>query len=344
MTAPVRPAITANPTATMTAALLAAALDAAARGWHVFPLRPGTKRPALHGAAHCPATGACAGPDGHAGWEQRATRDPDRIRAAWTAGATSGRMFNIGIACGPSRLLVIDLDTARPDDHPPAEWTRLDPVGGTEVLAEIAAGAGHTIPATHTVATPSGGRHLYFTAPAGAGLRNTAGGGTGLGWKIDTRGRGGYVVAPGSITPSGAYHVLDDRAPAELPAWLLQRLRPTPPPAPPPAPVRTGTGRRGAYLAAAIEAETARVQHAAAGQRNACLYVASVALGQLVAGAALTEHNARAALLSACAGHVALGAYSPRQAAQTITSGLTAGARRPRRLDDPTSHRTGAAA
>ncbi|WP_174855817.1 bifunctional DNA primase/polymerase, partial [Streptomyces rishiriensis] len=30
-------------------ALLRAALDAAARGWHVFPLRPGTKRPALHG-------------------------------------------------------------------------------------------------------------------------------------------------------------------------------------------------------------------------------------------------------------------------------------------------------
>jgi hypothetical protein len=69
-------------------------------------------------------------------------------------------------------------------------------------------------------------------------------------------------------------------------------------------------------------------------QRNACLYVAAVALGQLVAGGSLAEAEARAALLGACAGHVALGAYSRRQAEQTITSGLRAGAKRPRRIED----------
>ena len=41
-------------------ALLSAALDAAARGWHVFPLRQGGKRPALHGETACPGTGATA--------------------------------------------------------------------------------------------------------------------------------------------------------------------------------------------------------------------------------------------------------------------------------------------
>jgi hypothetical protein len=41
------------------------------------------------------------------------------------------------------------------------------------------------------------------------------------------------------------------------------------------------------------------VHNAAAGQRNACLYVASVALGQLVAGGALPEHDAHITLLSA---------------------------------------------
>jgi predicted CoA-binding protein len=33
--------------------LLAAALTAAQHGWHVFPLRPGSKVPALHGARRC---------------------------------------------------------------------------------------------------------------------------------------------------------------------------------------------------------------------------------------------------------------------------------------------------
>ncbi|MGX1841378.1 bifunctional DNA primase/polymerase, partial [Streptomyces diastaticus] len=65
-------------------ALLSAALAAAERGWPVFPLRPGGKRPALHPETRCPRTRACAG--GHVTWERRATTDPDRIRAAWTTG------------------------------------------------------------------------------------------------------------------------------------------------------------------------------------------------------------------------------------------------------------------
>jgi hypothetical protein len=128
--------------------------------------------------------------------------------------------------------------------------------------------------------------------------------------------------------------VTDDREPAPLPAWLLQRLAPAPLPSAPAAPIRTGTGRQGRYLEAAVRAETARVLDAPPGQRNACLYVASVALGQLVAGGALAEHDARAALRAAAATHVAARAYSQHQAEQTITSGLRAGARRPRRLGD----------
>jgi hypothetical protein len=319
--------------------LLAAALEIAGRGWPVFPLVPGGKRPTLHGAGRCPGTGPCA--EGHAGWEQRATTDPERIRAAWTRAP-----FNIGLACGPAGLLVVDLDTAEPGEAPPPEWARLDITGGADVLAALAEQARQEVPPTFTVATPSGGRHLYFRAPAGPGapqLRNTAGDrGGGLGWKVDTRGHGGYVVASGSVTPAGHYRVTDDRDPAPLPAWLVQRLRPAPPPAAPAGPVRLAPDRgragdrRARYLAAALSAETARVTGAAAGQRNACLYVAAVALGQLVAGGALPEPDARAALLDAAARHVALGAYSPRQAEQTITSGLRAGARRPRRIDDPT--------
>jgi hypothetical protein len=54
-----------------------------------------------------------------------------------------------------------------------------------------------------------------------------------------------------------------------------------------------------------------------------------------VAGGALAEHDARAALLSAAAGgRIGVGAYSHRQAEQTIASGLRAGAKRPSRIED----------
>src|SRR4051794_35306765 len=48
--------------------LLRVALTVADRGWHVFPLRPDDKRPAVHR------------------WEARATTDADRIRRCWASG------------------------------------------------------------------------------------------------------------------------------------------------------------------------------------------------------------------------------------------------------------------
>lgn len=313
-----------SPTRTR-AELLDVALATAARGWPVFPLLPATKRPALHGATRCPGVGACAG--GHQGWEHRATTDPDRIRTAWTAGPA----FNIGLATGPAGLVVVDLDTPDPADCPPEPWARLGVCCGADVLAVLAERARQPIPATYTVITPSGGAHLYYLAPPEARLRNTVGL---LGWKIDTRGRGGYVVAAGSTTPAGAYTPTDDRDPVPLPAWLARRLQPPPPRPVPVAPVRLGTGRPARYLEAALKAETARVIGAAAGQRNHSLYIAAVALGQLVAGGALAEADARAVLLAAANLHLAVGAYTLRQAEQTITSGLRAGAKRPRQLGD----------
>jgi hypothetical protein len=324
-----------TPPVDLHAELLAAALAAAARGWPVFPLRPGGKRPALHPADRCPRTGACA--DGHLGWEQRATTDPERIRRAWSIGPG----WNIGVATGPAGLVVVDLDVpdpADPNDVPPPRWVRLGATCGAEVLALLAAQAGQPFPNTHTVETPSGGWHLVFQAPTGPDaphLRNTAGErGNGLGWKVDTRAHGGYVVAAGSVTRAGAYRVADVREPVPLPAWLWQRLRPTPPPPPPAVPVVAGADRASRYVEAAIRGETRRVHDAPLGQRNHSLYLAAVALGQLVAGGALPEHRARTALHAAAAAHLAVGAYSAPQAEKTITSGLRAGARRPRRLGD----------
>jgi hypothetical protein len=306
--------------------LLAAALTAAERGWHIFPLRPGAKRPALHHADRCPHTGPCQG--GHAGWEQRATTNPDRIRAAWTHGP-----FNIGVATGPSGLVVVDLDTAK-DELPPSPWNVPGVRDGQDVLAVLAEQAGQPVPLdTFTVATPSGGAHLYFRAPSDVKLRNTEGDkGNGLGWRVDTRAHGGYIVAPGSVVDGRPYTMVIDGDPAPLPSWLVDRLAPAPLPPPQAGLVEIRSGRRSRYLDAAIRIECERVHSAPKGQRNARLYVAAVALGQLVAGNALTEAEHERELLTAAGRHVAVGAYSEEQARATIRSGLGKGRNRPRRV------------
>ena len=258
-------------------ALLRAALDAAERGWHVFPLRPRDKRPALHGERQCPRLGACVG--GHRKWEDRATTDPDRIRAAWSTGP-----FNVGIATGPSGLLVVDLDM------PKGKGSSDAPCGATTFKA-LCERAGHPVPTTFQARTASGGGHLYFTAPAGVRLSNTAGT---LGPLIDTRACGGYVVAPGSLTPQGSYSVLDDRLPVVLPDWLRDALKPAPRPAQSAAvPV---TSRASRYAVAALRGEVSNVAMAADGTRNAVLLRAARALGRLVASGDLDRGEVEEAL------------------------------------------------
>ncbi|MEV5751705.1 bifunctional DNA primase/polymerase [Actinoallomurus sp. NPDC052308] len=311
------------------AALLSAALEAAERGWPVFPVRPGEKRPAFpdHTAARCVGRDPrCR--NGHQGWEPRATTDTGRIRRGW---ATTP--YNVGLACGPAGLVVVDLDVPKPgEETPPAEWRAEGVRTGAEVLAVLAARAGEPIGPlfdTYSVITGRGGRHLYFTTPEGVRLGNTAGQ---LGWLIDTRAHGGYVLAAGSVVAGRPYAVECDRPPAPLPAWLFQRLsRPAPPPQGPVS-ITTGTGRRSAYLRAALAREVERVTSATEGSRNAALYTAAVALGQLVAGGALTAAEVQDLLEQAAAGHLSARAYTPAEARNTIASGLRAGAKRPRTL------------
>ncbi|GAA2778281.1 bifunctional DNA primase/polymerase [Saccharopolyspora taberi] len=312
---------------TSSTTLLTAALAIAGRGWPVFPLNPGGSFPALHSVDDCPGTGPCTA--GHRKWEQRATTDPDRVRGCWSHGA-----YNIGLATGPAGLLVVDLDMPKPGKPVPERWAAQGAESGMDVFLLVCADAGHPPPLdTMTVQTPSGGTHLYFTAPADARLRITQGErGHGLGWGIDTRGWGGYVVAPGSIRRDGSYTITDDRPPAPLPAWLVDRLTPTPLPPQQPTAVATTAGRRTGFLRAAIDGEIRRVTTAEGGGRNFALYCAANALGQLVAGGALGEQEVTDELLAAAHSHVAADAYSWAQARRTIASGLRAGAARPRRM------------
>lgn len=296
---------------------LAAALACVARGWPVIPLRPGTKHPAFHGYSRCPRTGPCA--EKHRTWEQRAIADPDAVRWYWTSRRGAG--CNVGIPCGPAGLVGLDFDVPKPEDDPrPAQWDRPDIHTGEDVFLSLCGDAGQVPPVdTFTVATPSGGSHLYYLAPSDVQLRNTGGDrGAGLGWKVDTRSWGGQLVAPGSVIGGRAYTVALDVDPIPLSGWLVDRLKA--PPAPPPA-TPVVVAHRTAYVDAAVRDTIARVG-AARTNRNAALYGAAVSLGRLVAAGQLSEQEHHDALMQAAGGHIAVHAYSARQAEATIASGL----------------------
>jgi Bifunctional DNA primase/polymerase, N-terminal len=256
----------------------------AGQGFHIFPCLPGDKRPAVDR------------------WEQRASADPAHVAEAWR---TRFSGHNVGVACGPSRLVVLDLDChgGLPDD-----WRLPGIVDGSDVLAQLCEWAGQPWPYTHWVATPSGGWHLYFRAPAGAAIRNSA---SLIGPQIDVRGAGGYVVGAGSTVDGQPYKVLDSQPPAPLPEWIARMLtRPhtTPRPAEPRGGRTVTPGR--------LDGLVRTVETAQPGQRNDALYWAACRAAELDADpgevtgallaaaltAGLTEHEARRTIGSAMGG------------------------------------------
>lgn len=132
------------------------------------------------------------------GWKDAATTDPTIIRT-WFAGTTYG----VAVATGRG-LFAVDADVKH--DAPGLQ--------SLDLLAMLGADL------AFTVATPSGGRHAYFTSPDDEPVPNSV--------KrlpefpgIDIRGDGGYVAAPG--TPG--YTLLTDADPPIAPAWLLSAVR-----------------------------------------------------------------------------------------------------------------------
>ncbi|GAB2869602.1 bifunctional DNA primase/polymerase [Lentzea nigeriaca] len=315
----------------MNESLLRAALDAVARGFHIFPLLRGGKKTALHGEKACPRTGPCA--DGHLTPERRSLTDVDQVRWYWTSRRFSG--CNVGTATGPSGLVVIDLDTPKSaDDQPPAAWALDGVQDGHDVFALVCERAGEPVPYdTLTVRTARGGTHLYFRAPAGVELRNTEGdSGNGLGWKVDTRAWGGHVVAPGSRTRDGVYRIEHDREPADLPGWLTAVLTPQPRLAVT-SPITIAADKLSSYVDAAVNGECNRVAGAQDGLHDKRLFASAIALGQLVGSGDLKQATAEARLLQAATRMIEGPCdCTERKVRRTIENGLRIGANDPRRV------------
>lgn len=292
------------------------ALETAALGFFVIPLWPGSKVPAMHRQTRCPRRGDCA--HGHQGWEMRATRDLETISRWWHT-----MPLNVGIAAGRSGVHVLDLDSAH-GAQPPTQWTGCR--DGSDVLARVAVRAGAQFPGeTRTVRTPTGGFHLYFQAPPSITLRNTV---ARVGWRVDSRGEGGFVVAAGSLRPEGWYELIVDDPIAPMPSWLIPLLRrPVLPPTR--MTLAHGTSTPQVRCRSYLTTVQARVSAAEPGTRHDILLRAAYTLGRLVGGGDLSEDEARNSLLEA----TARWSGSPsRNDLRTIHDGLIAGRRDRRQL------------
>lgn len=270
-----------------------AAVEAAERGWCVFPTRPDGKEP-RRGLS----------------WPHAATAELRRlVLAQWQPGE------NYAIAAKPSGLVVVDLDRPKPGYELPVRW-RDEPgiVDGWDVLAALAERAGAQWPDTFTVTTPSGGAHLYYLAPAGRPIGNKP-----LGPMIDVRGGGqgdgGYVLGPGSVLGGRTYEIADDQDPAPLPGWIADLLDPPQRPELPPARPDVRPGDR---VATRLDGLIATVLDAHQGERNNVLHWAACRATEMVSAGQLTEDQIHDSLgrAAACAG------LDDGEASRTIASGL----------------------
>lgn len=155
------------------------------------------------------------------------------------------------------------------------------------------------LPETVVVSTAHG-RHLYFRHP-GHLVPNWAKRLPGM----DFRGDGGYVIAPGSVHPTGVVYEwiesIEDVELAEMPAWLLDictsKARS---PAPVSMPPRTGAaGDTTSYVSAALAAEIDRLRDTPKGARNAILNEVAFKLGTLIGAGRLERGIVEAQLLGA---------------------------------------------
>ena len=146
----------------------------------LFPLKPGEKTPLK------------------ANYKQMASSDSEVIRDWLDFG------YNLGYCPCMGGETVIDLDKHGDKD-------------GEESFAEWEDSIGRHLPATLTILTPSGGKHLYFK---GAAPYDKLGFLPGVDIICSKR----YVVAPGSKTEKGVYRVSNTFIVAELPQWFIDAM------------------------------------------------------------------------------------------------------------------------
>lgn len=188
-----------------------AALQLAALGLRVLPIKPGHKRPPMDS------------------WQHAATHEPDKV-SAWYTGLY--RTAGVGLALGPqpngNYLFAVDIDLHDPNAN------------GFDTLHDLEHEHGE-LPETWTAITGSDGGHRIFAAPPGVIVRNQQAAGQRLGPGIDIRGDGGQIVVAPTLHPdTGRAYAWEhgyapwERPVATAPAWLVALVQEPEPKASPP--------------------------------------------------------------------------------------------------------------
>jgi len=331
----------------------------ASQGIHVHPLIPGRKFPPrscnrcspgprddrnpLY-IEHTPEDCKCIAAGRYCHGVRAATTDPDRISTWWAAMPKAG----VGIAAGPSNLVIIDVDrhegVAPPTDStllpgltPPADLNLSTIADGMDALGILCEMRQQPLlgvaPETMTVQTPSGGMQFWYRVSNGFEWKPDS---KKLGWQIDVKAAWGYGIAPGTWTPKGTYTALGDcRSIAPLPQWLAEDLERTGhrrrPAASRPAagtwkPQVTAEGNR--LVAEAFRKTLENVANAPDKAVSDTLNGAAYYLGRFVGGGYLRQEAVHDAITEAAA-HRGVD-RSERKAQDTIRRGIEAGMRRPR--------------
>lgn len=294
--------------------LLHLALGYAARGWHVFPVEAGGKTPRRLYPHRPPEQAPWI-----LKWGDVATTNVNQIVQWWTEYPDS----NIGVACAPSGLLVVDCDVPNPNRPSPLKGTpyanlldRFDGYAdGADVFREMcirSKGDWPEILGTYTVATGSGGGHFYTQWPAGVQATQASLLRGALDIRCNGGDKGGYVLAAGSVTEKGPYAVEVDAPVIDCPQWLLERCREQPR-----VPRVARTGIQQPSYAGNFSGILRTVREAADGNGNFTIYWAAIAMCDDGA----TQEQATALILEATAGWTGT-RCSEKDISDTVRSGF----------------------
>ncbi|SKA31150.1 bifunctional DNA primase/polymerase [Consotaella salsifontis] len=284
------------------------------RGWPVFPCRAGEE--------HDPETGEirdAKSPLTPRGLKDATTRQA--IVSAWWERKYPSAM--VGIPTGEAiGAWVLDIDV--PPDH----------ADGRAWLAEMEVKNG-ALPETLTATTPSGGTHYFWRHVDG--VRNKAAIAPG----VDTRGTGGYVIAPGSVMADGGIYSWDNNLPiAEAPAWLIDAVtkKAEQPKATSPsvAPASAPSRDLAPYVEHAVDAEMRELAETGRGSRGYQLNASAFSMGQLVGADVLSRDEAEDRLFGAAIANGLLETDGDREVRAKIRRGLEAGMNHPRDIPEPT--------
>ena len=237
-----------------------------------------------------------------------ATTNPETIKRQWRIPDR-----NIGIPTGSvSGFWVLDIDGDE----------------GAASLDDLQCKYG-SLPATREAITGGGGRHLLFKYIGP--IQNTAGR---IAPGIDTRGDGGYVVAPPSVHPNGLRYrwACDSSELAIAPDWLVRLARAKKISERALAAVSRlqHGGKPDAYGCAALDREIADLAATPPGSRNTKLNRVAFRLFQLVAGGELDQVLVEHRLVEACHGNGLIKDDGLRPVLMTIKSARNAGLQHPR--------------